>query len=227
MPPLRLAHEHRWDLTPAAARAVQEQLRPHLVLTDDLPPLRTIAGTDVGFTADGRLTRAAIVQLSWPDLAPVASATAVCPTAFPYVPGLLSFREVPALLAALAELPTLPDLLLVDGQGTAHPRRCGLACHLGLLTGLPAIGVAKSRLLGTHGDLPPERGAWVPLCDHGETIGAVLRTRAGVRPLYVSPGHRVSLATALALVLAATPRYRLPVTTRLAHRLASGGKPLP
>lgn len=223
MPPLRLRHEHPWDLTTAQARAVQDALRPHLVLTDDLPPLRTVAGTDVGFSADGRETRAAIVVLTWPDLAPVASATATCPTAFPYVPGLLSFRELPALLAALARLPALPDLLLVDGQGLAHPRRCGLACHLGLLTGLPAIGVAKSRLIGTHDELPPERGAWVPLRDGGETLGAVLRTRAGVRPLYVSPGHRVSLPTAVALVLAATPRYRLPVTTRLAHRLASAG----
>jgi len=222
MPPLHLHHAHPWELAPAQARAVQEQLRPHLVLHDDLPPLHTVAGTDVGFLADGRLTRAAIAVLAWPELTLVASAVATCPTTFPYVPGLLSFREVPALLAALAQLPALPDLLLVDGQGIAHPRRCGLACHLGLLTGLPAIGVAKSRLVGHHDALPDERGAWVPLQDGGETIGTVLRTRSGVRPLYISPGHRVGLATALGLVLAATPRYRLPATTRHAHRLASG-----
>jgi deoxyribonuclease V len=138
------------------------------------------------------------------------------------VPGLLSFRETPAVLEALGRLSERPDLLLCDGQGYAHPRRFGLACHLGVLTGLPSIGVAKSRLIGTHGALPKEKGAWVPLLDGDEAVGAVLRTRDGVAPLYVSIGHRVSLPTAIRWVLACTTRYRLPETTRQAHRLASG-----
>jgi deoxyribonuclease V len=126
------------------------------------------------------------------------------------------------VLAALARLRTRPDLILCDGQGFAHPRRFGLACHLGLLADIPSIGVAKSRLIGEHAELPPEKGAWVPLTDHGEHIGAVLRTRTGVRPVYVSVGHRVSLKTAINLVLRCTMKYRLPETTRFAHKLASG-----
>ncbi|MGD8673007.1 MAG: endonuclease V, partial [Thiogranum sp.] len=134
----------------------------------------------------------------------------------------LSFREVPAVLEALGTLASRPDLILCDGQGLAHPRRFGLACHLGVLTDIPTIGVAKSRLVGEHGALPPQKGSWVPLMDKGETIGAVLRTRDNVSPVYVSIGHRTSLATAIDYVLRCTPRYRLPETTRRAHRLASG-----
>jgi deoxyribonuclease V len=144
------------------------------------------------------------------------------PTRFPYVPGYLSFRELPALLQALDRLASTPDLLLCDGQGLAHPRRFGLACHLGVLTDIPSIGVAKSRLIGVHDDPPPEKGRWVPLMDKGETIGAVVRTRNKVSPLYVSLGHRISLPTAIDYVLRCTTRYRLPETTRWAHRLASG-----
>jgi deoxyribonuclease V len=144
------------------------------------------------------------------------------PTRFPYVPGYLSFREVPAILGALASLDSPPDLILCDGQGLAHPRRFGLACHLGVLTGLPTIGVAKSRLIGTHVEVPQHKGAWVPLLDDDEIIGAVLRTRDGVQPLYVSVGHRVDLSTAIDFVLRCTTRYRLPETTRWAHKLASG-----
>jgi deoxyribonuclease V len=143
------------------------------------------------------------------------------------VPGLLSFREAPVLLAAIDKLTIFPDLLLCDGQGIAHPRRFGLACHLGLLLDLPTIGVAKSRLVGRHDEPGPIKGDWMPLL-HGEgaqeeTIGAVLRSRTGVKPLYVSIGHRVSLASAIALVLRATPRFRLPETTRLADRLSKAG----
>jgi len=143
------------------------------------------------------------------------------PVAFPYVPGLLSFRELPAVLAALAGLAQPPDLLLVDGQGLAHPRRFGIACHLGVLTGLPCIGVAKTRLVGVHEPVPDRRGAWVPLHDRGEVIGAVLRSRVGVKPIYVSVGHRLSLRRAVEWVMACTGRYRLPQTTRAAHALAS------
>ncbi len=139
---------------------------------------------------------------------------------FPYVPGYLSFREIPAVLAVLERLTVRPDVILCDGQGIAHPRRCGLASHLGVVSGLPTIGVAKSRLVGDHDEPGLNRGDWVPLMDKGEIIGAVLRTRTGVKPIYVSIGHRVGLETAIRLVLACTPRFRLPETTRAADRLS-------
>lgn len=203
--------------------AIQNELRNHVVREDDLPErIRRVAGVDVGFEEGGRLTRAAVVVLAYPDLNPVASGLARRLTAFPYVPGLLSFREIPAILDALRQIDPLPDMLLVDGQGYAHPRRLGIASHLGVLTGLPSIGVGKTRLIGIHEPVPDHRGAWVPLRDDGEIVGAVLRTRPGVQPIYVSAGHRVSLATALAWVMQCTPRFRLPETTRQAHRLASG-----
>jgi deoxyribonuclease V len=149
------------------------------------------------------------------------SALARRPTAFPYVPGLLSFREIPAVLDALAALACTPDLLLADGQGLAHPRRFGLACHLGWLVDTPTVGVAKSRLLGAFTPPPDQRGAWAPLLDRGEVIGAAVRTRRGVKPVFVSPGHRVDVASAVRLTLACTGRYRLPAPSRAAHRLAS------
>jgi deoxyribonuclease V len=181
-----------------------------------------VAGVDVGFEASGTITRAAIAVLSFPDLKLQKQAIARRPTTFPYVPGLLSFREIPAILDALAQLQRSPDLLLCDGQGIAHPRRLGIASHLGLLVNLPAIGVAKSRLVGEHADIPDQRGAWQSLLDKGETIGAVLRTRSGTKPLYISAGHRISLPTAIAYVMQCTTKYRLPETTRFAHKLASG-----
>jgi deoxyribonuclease V len=213
---------HPWDVTPAQARAIQVDGRGRVIAEDRLGDVRRVAGIDVGFEQDGAISRAAVVVLDFPELRLVESAVARLPTSFPYVPGLLSFRETPAVLEALGRLSERPDLLLCDGQGYAHPRRFGLACHLGVLTGLPSIGVAKSRLIGTHGALPEEKGAWLPLLDGDETVGAVLRTRHGVAPLYVSIGHRVSLPTAIRWVLACTTRYRLPETTRQAHRLASG-----
>lgn len=144
------------------------------------------------------------------------------PTTFPYIPGFLSFREVPAVLEALAKSAVIPDLLLCDGQGIAHPRRFGIACHIGLLADVPAIGVAKSLLVGKHAELADDRGSWQPLIHKGDTIGAALRTRPGTKPLYISPGHRVSLETAIAYVMRCTTKYRLPETTRHAHKLASG-----
>ena len=213
---------HSWEVTPEQARRIQVEGRAQVVTADWLGEVRRVAGIDVGFEEAGSVTRAAVAVLAFPTLRPLESALARLPTAFPYVPGLLSFREIPAVLEALHQLFAPPELLLCDGQGYAHPRRFGLACHLGVLTGLPSIGVAKSRLLGTHGPLPAHKGAWVPLLDGQETIGAVLRTRTGVAPLYVSIGHRVTLPTAIHWVLACTTRYRLPETTRQAHRLASG-----
>ncbi|ROR34618.1 deoxyribonuclease V [Inmirania thermothiophila] len=217
----RIRPLHDWDVDPAEAAAIQRALAPRVVREDRLGEIRLVAGIDVGFEAAGGVTRAAVAVLSWPGLEPVDQALARRPTTFPYVPGLLSFREIPAVLEAMAALRQWPHLVLCDGQGLAHPRRFGLACHLGLVLDLPAIGVAKSRLVGTHGPLPPRRGAWVPLTEGEEVIGAVVRTRDGVRPLYVSIGHRISLASAVDWVLRCAPRYRLPETTRQAHRLAS------
>lgn len=192
-----------------------------MILEDRLGPVRRVAGVDVGFEAGGTITRAAVAVLRYPELAVLETVMARRPTTFPYRPGLLSFRELPAVLEALAQLPEPPDLLLCDGQGIAHPRRFGIASHLGLLAEIPAIGVAKTRLCGTHEEPPHQRGAWTPLWAKGEMIGAVLRTRPGCKPLYVSPGHRISLESAIAYVIACCTRYRLPETTRHAHRLAS------
>ena len=213
---------HPWNLSPAEAMAVQRELRARVILADRLGPVRRVAGVDVGFEADGAVTRAAVAVLGYPQLELLETALARRPTEFPYVPGLLSFRELPAVLDALAQLRDPPDLLLCDGQGIAHPRRLGIASHLGLLVDIPSIGVAKTRLCGVYADPPNERGAWTPLRANGETIGAVLRTRPGVKPLYISSGHRVSLETAIDYVMACCTRYRLPETIRWAHRLASG-----
>jgi len=214
--------DHSWDVTPKEAIAIQERLRQAVNTSDDLGTVRYVAGIDIGFVKNKTVTRAAVVVLSFPDLLLQEQAIAHLPTTFPYVPGLLSFREASAALEALSSLVIRPDLLLVDGQGLAHPRRMGLACHLGLLSDIPTIGVAKSRLVGQHGQLPELRGSRVPLVDKGEVIGMVLRTRTGVKPVYVSIGHRVSLETAVAYTLACAPKFRLPETTRQAHRLASG-----
>ena len=211
-----------WPTDVATARAVQESLRSQVIREDDLGPVSLVAGIDVGFEDNGRVTRAAVAVLQFPDLFPFEQSVSRTATRFPYVPGYLSFRELPAVLKALEQLACKPDLLLCDGQGLAHPRRFGLACHLGVLTDIPSIGVAKSRLIGTHDEVPAEKGQWVPLLDKDETIGAVLRTRTNVSPVYVSIGHRTGLATAIDYVLRCTTRFRLPETTRLAHRLASG-----
>lgn len=212
---------HPWAVTPAEARAIQDRLRTLVVSSDSFSDVSAVAGVDVGFEQGGSVTRAAIAVLAFPGLEPIDQALVKRPTAFPYVPGLLSFREIPAILDAFSVLRVHPDLLLCDGQGYAHPRRLGLASHLGLLTDLPSIGVAKSRLIGEHSPLAETKGAWTWLRDGSEIIGAVLRTRSGVRPVYVSIGHRISLESAIRFVLACTTRYRLPETTRQAHRLAS------
>lgn len=219
---MKIRELHPWDVAPKEAMAIQAELASLVVRVDDLGEVAHLAGVDVGFEDDGRTTRAAVAVLRFPGLAQEEAVVARSPTRFPYVPGLLSFREAPAVLDALQRLKTAPDLILCDGQGIAHPRRLGIASHIGLLADIPTIGVAKSRLIGKHGEVPDVRGAWVPLVDRGETIGAVLRTRAGVKPLYISSGHRISLQTAIRWVMACLTRYRLPETTRQAHRLASG-----
>lgn len=213
--------QHAWDVSPEEAIAIQNRLRSAVVTHDDFGSVNFVAGVDIGFRDDGATTRAAVAVLRFPDLTLHETAISHVPTTFPYVPGLLSFREVPAALDVLARLATKPDLLLCDGQGMMHPRRCGLACHLGLLSGLPAIGVAKSWLIGKHAEVADTHGAWQPVSDAGEEIGAALRTRPGTKLLYVSPGHRISLASAVDYTLRCTRGYRLPETTRQAHRLAS------
>jgi len=217
----RIRQLHRWEVTPAEAATLQQELRARLRLQPEPGPVTRVAGVDVSFRA-GR-ARAAVVVLSWPALEPLDQAWAEVPAAFPYIPGYLSFREGPAVLAAFERLTLWPDLVIFDGQGTAHPRRLGLACHLGLFLDLPSIGCAKSRLCGTHDPPGPARGDWAPLYDEGEVIGAALRSRPGTRPLYVSPGHRVDLPTAIGRVLDCCAGYRLPETTRRAHRLAGEG----
>ncbi|MBC8078612.1 MAG: deoxyribonuclease V [Chloroflexales bacterium] len=212
-----------WPTTIDEAVAVQQRLRGQVVARDDFGAIATVAGVDVGFEDEGQTARAAVVVLDYPSLAPRDYALARLPVAFPYVPGFLSFRETPVILRALAQLHHPPSVLLVDGQGLAHPRRFGIACHLGVLANLPAIGVAKSLLTGRFEPIPDERGAWQPLVDKGEVVGAALRTRAGTKPLFISAGHRIGLPSAIALVMACTTRYRLPETTRAAHNLASNG----
>jgi deoxyribonuclease V len=219
---MKLKFHHPWPNTSDEAIAIQQQLRAMVIMHDQLGQVHHVAGIDVGFEAEGSITRAAVVVLSLPDLQLRDQALARRPTSFPYIPGLLSFREAPAVLDALEQLQIVPDLLLCDGQGIAHPRRFGIASHLGVLTDIPSIGVAKSLLVGTHAKVPNERGAWQPLQHRGEVVGAAVRTRPGVRPIYVSTGHRVSLTTAIQYVMQCTPKYRLPETTRRAHKLASG-----
>ncbi|TYB43399.1 endonuclease V [Actinomadura chibensis] len=214
---------HEWPSGAAAAEAVQDRLRPLLEL--DVPgpaEPRAVAGLDVSYAGDGRGDRlaAAVVVLDGTTLDVVEESVVVGTAAFPYVPGLFAFRELPALLDALRGLRTSPDLLVCDGFGVAHPRRFGLACHLGVLTGLPCVGVGKTAFVGTYAPPGPRRGDTSPLVDGGEVVGRVLRTQDGVKPVFVSVGHRTDLDTACRNVLALSPRYRLPETTRRADRLS-------
>ncbi|MFF4893292.1 deoxyribonuclease V [Micromonospora chersina] len=204
----------------ADALRIQQELRPLVDLVGPGPTApATVAGLDVAYAESGDRLAAAVTVLDAATLAVVDEAVHVGRPAFDYVPGLFAFRELPALLAALDRLTVRPDLLVCDGHGLAHPRRFGLACHIGLVTGLPAIGVGKTPLLGVWDEPAPQRGAWTPLRDGGEVVGRVLRTQDGVKPVFVSVGHRMSLDNAVDRVLALTPRYRLPETTRTADHL--------
>lgn len=210
-----------WDGDVAKARALQSGLAERVSLVEDVAEPARIAGVDVGFEEQGTITRAAAVLLDARSLQPLAHAVVRVPTRMPYIPGLLSFRELPAVLEALAQLPEQPGLVFVDGQGIAHPRGLGIAAHLGVITGLPTIGVAKTILVGTHAPLGEKRGDRVPLMFKGRIIGTVLRSKERVRPLIVSPGHRMSIDGAARRVLAGCTRYRLPEPTRWADKLAS------
>ncbi|MBD2569181.1 deoxyribonuclease V [Anabaena lutea] len=219
---MKIQQIHSWPATVEEAITIQETLQNQVITTDVLKePIKYVAGADLGFLEDGTISRAAVAVLSFPDLQVVETSLAYRPTSFPYIPGFLSFREIPALLDALEKIQTIPDIILCDGQGIAHPRRLGIACHLGVIVDIPTIGVAKSLLIGKHEELPEAKGSWQPLIHKKETIGAVLRTRTGVKPLYISSGHRISLPTAIDYVLRCTPKYRLPETTRIADKLAS------
>lgn len=218
---IKLHHSHPWVHTAEEAIPIQQELQSLVITEDRLPDIRYVAGVDVGFEEHYTITKAAVAVLSFPDLRLVEHAIARRPTTFPYIPGFLSFREIPAVLDALEQLQRTPDLIICDGQGIAHPRRLGIAAHLGVLIDLPTIGAAKSRLIGTYEEVPAVKGSWKPLLHYGETIGAVVRSRTHVKPLYVSIGHRISLLTAIDYVLRCTSKYRLPETTRWADKLAS------
>lgn len=218
---MQITKRHQWVTTIEEATTIQQQLQPEVITQDKLGEIHYIAGVDVGFEEECTISKAAVVVLSFPDLQLQETAIAKRPTTFPYLPGFLSFREIPVVIDALEKISITPDLILCDGQGLAHPLRFGLACHLGVLLDIPTIGVAKSLYIGKHDELPTEKGSWQPLIDQGETIGAVVRSRTAVKPLYVSIGHRISLATAISYVLQCTTKYRLPETTRWADNLAS------
>ena len=208
---------HRWDLTPGEAIEIQQRLRYLVRIEPFSRPINTIAGADISFNKFSETVYAGIVVLSLPDLRIVESAGVRSVAKFPYVPGLLSFRETPSVLDAWEKLKTKPDVLMLDGQGIAHPRRFGIACHVGLLLDLPTIGCAKSILVGKHGELGLEAGSRSPLIDRGEQVGVALRTKNKVSPVYVSPGHLIDLDSAVDLALRSTGKYRQPEPTRQAH----------
>jgi deoxyribonuclease V len=210
---------HGTTLLPRDARALQDELRERVVRERDFGPLRLVAGVDISVKDDRAW--AAVVVLAWPKLEVVERRTATRALEFPYVPGLLSFRELPSIFEAYAALEREPELLFVDGHGLAHPRRFGIACHLGLALDKPSIGCGKSILVGKHREPLRKRGSRRALVHDGETIGCALRTRDGVNPVYVSIGHRIDLETAVRLVLRASPRYRVPEPVRQAH-IAAG-----
>ncbi|MBI1885279.1 MAG: deoxyribonuclease V [Chloroflexi bacterium] len=221
---------HPWDIAPAEARAVQERLAMQVIAEGTPEQVRFVAGADIAFEdrQPGRQpasARGAVVVLSYPELRLVEQVEVEAPVTFPYVPGLLAFREVPVLARAFEKLEHRPDLIIADGHGYSHPRRCGFACHLGLVLDVPTIGCAKSRLFGEHGPVPDETGARVELRDGAEVIGLVLRTRRGVSPVYVSAGHHIGVTEAAAWVLRLCRGYRLPEPVRLADALSKGRRP--
>ena len=216
---------HPWDLSPGEAAQVQKKLRERLILQWDERLVATVGGVDISIKPE--TARAAIVVIRYPELTPVEAVTADAPLVFPYIPGLLAFREGPAVLAAWEMLDTKPDLLMFDGQGIAHPRGMGIASLMGLWLERPTIGVAKSRLYGKHDEVGAARGDRAELLDRqGNVIGTVLRTRERTNPLYISPGHRIDVQHATEFVLACLTGYRLPEPTRWAHKIA-GGSTLP
>jgi len=220
---VELQHKHSWQVSPREAVGIQREMAGY-VREEPLGKVRTIAGVDV--SVRGREVQAAIAVLAFPSLEVVDRAIWSGDVQFPYVPGLLSFREVPAILTAMERLDDMPDVFMTDSQGYAHPRRFGLACHLGVLLDRPAFGVAKTRLTGTYAEPDSNKGARSVLLDREEVIGMVLRTRTGVKPVFVSIGHRITLEEAVELALRCSPRYRNPEPTRQAHTLSRVKSPV-
>ena len=216
---------HPWDVMPEEARGIQNKLRELVIRTDEFGDVRTVAGVDLGFKKN--LARASVVVLSFPTLELIDGVSVESTIKFPYIPGLLSFRETPPLLKAFDRLKTEPDLIIADGQGLAHPRRLGIACHFGLILSKPTIGFANSRLWGKHKEPNREKGSYEYLCDKGEIIGAAVRTRRDTSIVYVSLGHRISLNSAIRLTLRCCKTFRLPETTRYAHKAAAGTIAMP
>ncbi len=218
MPPLEL---HRWDVSPEEAKEIQKKLRSRLDLEQDPVSIEAVAGVDVSYDKGSDGLFAAVVVLGLSGLRVLATAASKAKVSFPYIPGLLSFRESPAVLKAWEKLALFPDCLICDGQGLAHPRRFGIACHLGLLLDIPSVGCAKSLLVGEY-RMPGEKRGSVEFLYHcGERVGAVVRTRDRVEPVFVSQGHRITLERAIEVVLACCTRYRLPEPTRRAHLLVN------
>ena len=213
---------HKWNLSPQQAIELQKQLAYEVIAEDKFEePIKTVAGIDLGYDVDSNISRAVVVVLKFPELELIESAEAKMPIQFPYIPGLLSFRETPVAIKALEKLETAPDLILCDGQGLAHPRGFGIACHIGLIADVPTVGAAKSVLVGKFENPGERRGNFAPMIYKQREVGAAVRTRDNVQPMYVSAGHRISLETAVKYVLACAPKYRLPETTRLADKMAS------
>lgn len=222
---MRYHQLHPWDVTPDEARCLQNELSARVVCTDQFDEIKTVAGVDLGFRGD--VARASVVVLSFPELQLIDGVVIESRVTFRYIPGLLSFRETPPLLKAFDQLQTEPDLIIADGQGIAHPRRFGIASHLGLILDKPTIGCAKSRLWGRHKTPKNEAGSFEYLRDKDEVIGAAVRTRTGVSVLYISIGHRVTLRSSVKFTLKCCKKYRLPETTRYAHNAAGGKIALP
>jgi deoxyribonuclease V len=209
---------HRWDVAPQEAIEIQRRLRSAVILEPcDVSRIKLVAGADVSFDKDSDKIFAAVVVLELPDLNVVAKSGVMDVATFPYIPGLLSFREAPAVLKAWEKLERGPDALMLDGQGLAHPRRFGLACHLGLWVDIPSVGCAKSLLVGNYEEPSPEAGSHTPLVDKSEVVGVALRTKDRTNPMFISPGHRVDLESAMALVMRCVKGYRQPEPTRQAH----------
>jgi deoxyribonuclease V len=212
---------HNWNLSYSQAIALQKQLSEKVQLIELKNQLKTIAGIDCAFSRDKKRIIACVVLLKLPGFEPIETENAVQKLTFPYIPGLLSFREAPACIAAVEKLKNEPDAFIIDGQGIAHPRRFGLACHLGLFFDKPTVGCAKSRLTGSFEEPAPEKGSYSLLKDGGEVIGAVVRTRTNIEPVFVSVGNKCSLKNAIEITLDCTTKYRIPEPTRLAHQLVS------
>lgn len=212
---------HPWNVSPEQAIEIQKRLREQIDLHNEPEKIETVAGIDVSYDKGSDWLFAAIVVLRLADLQTIATASATALTPFPYVPGLLSFRECPAVLQAWERLEVKPDCLMCDGQGIAHPRRLGIASHLGLWLDMPSIGCAKSLLVGTYREPAPQRGSTEPLMHRKERVGAILRTKDRISPVFVSPGHKITLQKAIEIVLACCTKYRLPETTRRAHLLVN------